>query len=143
MPNFISTSETIQLNTDGYDQIIDVTDQVRRFVGQSGVVSGQVTIFIPGETASITTIEYEPGLVEDIPKLLEEWMPYKRDWAHNQTWGDGNGGSHLRAAFIGPSLVVPVVQGEMTLGTWQQIVVIDHDVRPRQRKVVFQIIGQE
>lgn len=141
MSDFISVAETLSIKTQGHDQIIDITEQVRRFVDDQGVQSGQVTVFTPGATASVTSVEYEPGLVEDIPKLLEELMPIKRNWAHNQTWGDGNGGSHLRATLIGPSMTIPVVNGELTLGTWQQIIIIDHDVRSRQRQVVLQLVG--
>ncbi len=141
MSDFISTSETFNLSSHGHDQIIDITEKVNRFVTESGVDQGQVTVFVPGATASVTTIEYEPGLVQDIPALLEELIPIKKNWAHNQTWGDGNGGSHIRATLIGPSLTIPIIEGQMTLGTWQQIIVIDHDVRPRNRKVVLQVIG--
>lgn len=132
----------ITLATQGKDQILDVTDELRKLVTQSHIQEGQATVFTPGATASITTVEYEPGLLSDIPRLLEELIPISRDWAHNQTWGDGNGGSHLRAALIGPSLTVPVLQGELTLGTWQQVVVIDHDTRGRQRRVVMQVLGR-
>ena len=142
MPDFISTSKTYSIKTQGHDQIIDITDRVIRFVEESGVQSGQVTIFTPGAIASVTTIEYEPGLLQDIPALLDELIPIKKNWAHNQTWGDGNGGSHIRATLIGPSMSVPVIDGEMTLGTWQQIIVIDHDVKSRNRQIVLQIIGQ-
>lgn len=141
MPDFISTSETITLSSQGHDQLIDITDQVNQFVSQCGVDQGQVTVFVPGATASVTTIEYEPGLIQDMPALLEELIPIKRNWEHNQTWGDGNGGSHIRATLIGPSLTIPVIEGSLTLGTWQQIIVIDHDVRPRQRQVVLQVVG--
>jgi secondary thiamine-phosphate synthase enzyme len=136
-------SRQLEVQTQGRDQIIDVTESLKTLLSESRVQAGLATVFTPGATASVTTVEYEPGLVEDIKILLEELIPWKRDWEHNRTWGDGNGGSHLRAALIGPSLTVPVVQGELTLGTWQQIVVIDHDTRPRSRKVVLQVMGTQ
>jgi secondary thiamine-phosphate synthase enzyme len=135
-------TKEISFRTDGHDHIQDITPDVQTVLEQSDIAEGQVTVFTPGSTASVTTIEYEPGLVKDIPELLEEVIPFKRSWQHNQTWGDGNGGSHIRAALIGPSLTVPVLDRAMTLGTWQQIVVIDHDTRGRSRRVVIQVLGQ-
>lgn len=142
MADLIAVSETLTIATQGHDQIIDITEQLNGFVAASGADQGQVTVFVPGATASVSTIEMEPGLERDLPQLLEELIPFKRAWAHNQTWGDGNGGSHLRAALIGPSLTIPIIQGQLTLGTWQQVILIDHDIRARQRQVVLQIIGQ-
>ncbi|MEW6517706.1 MAG: secondary thiamine-phosphate synthase enzyme YjbQ [candidate division FCPU426 bacterium] len=146
MPKFSESAwkvvtRELALSTQGHDHVLDVTDALRALVAGSGVKEGQAVVFVPGATASVTTLEYEPGLLEDLPALLEELMPAQRDWRHNRTWGDGNGASHLRAALIGPSLTVPVVNGELVLGTWQQAVVIDHDRRPRERRVVLQIIG--
>ncbi len=132
----------ITLATQGGDQILDVTDDLRKLLAQSSIQEGQAAVFTPGSTASVTTVEYEPGLLRDLPRLLEELIPIRRDWAHNQTWGDGNGGSHLRAALLGPSLSVPVIKGELALGTWQQVVVIDHDTRGRQRRVILQVLGR-
>jgi len=129
------------LSTRGQDQVLDVTDDVRSLLAESGVREGQATIFVPGATASVTTLEYEPGLLQDLPALLEKLAPAGHAWQHNRTWGDGNGASHLRAALLGPALTVPVVKGELALGTWQQVVVIDHDRQPRERRVVLQVIG--
>jgi len=139
MPAF---SRKIGFHTKGRDDVVDITSEVSEAVSGSGIGSGTATVFVVGSTASVTTVEYEPGLVKDIKELLGKLIPSGVDWAHNQTWGDGNGHSHLRASIIGPSLMVPVVDGGMTLGTWQQIVVIDHDNRPRNREVVIQIVGE-
>jgi secondary thiamine-phosphate synthase enzyme len=100
-----------------------------------------VTVFVHGSTASTTTLEYEPGLIVDIKTLGERLAPAGQAYAHDETWGDANGYSHLRASTIGPSLTVPIEDGKMTLGTWQQVVVIDHDNRPRSREIVVQVIG--
>lgn len=129
------------LSTRGEDQVLDVTESLRSLLAESGVREGQAVVFTPGATASVTTLEYEPGLLQDLPALLEKLIPAGQAWQHDRTWGDGNGASHLRAALIGPSLAVPVVKGELVLGTWQQVVVIDHDRRPRERRVVLQVIG--
>lgn len=131
----------LALSTLGQDQALDVTDDLRRLVTESGIREGQATVFVPGATASVTTLEYEPGLLQDLPAVLNALIPAGRAWQHDRTWGDGNGASHLRAALIGPSLTVPVVNGALTLGTWQQVVVVDHDTRPRDRRVILQVIG--
>ena len=104
--------------------------------------AGTITFFIPGSTAGLTTIEYEPGLLKDIPETFEKIAPQNARYAHNDTWHDGNGASHVRAALQGPSLVVPFADGKMLLGVWQQVVLIDFDARPRDRKVVMQIMGE-
>ena len=135
-------TKSIQLSTRGRDDVIDITDHVQEVVVKAKVSSGIVTAFIPGSTASVTTIEYEPGLVKDIKNLGERIAPSDEEYAHNETWGDGNGCSHVRAATIGPSLTVPFENEKLLLGTWQQIVVIDHDNRSRSRKVVIQVIGE-
>ena len=135
-------TKSIQLSTRGRDDVIDITDHVQEVVVKAKVSSGIVTAFIPGSTASITTIEYEPGLVKDIKNLGERIAPSDKEYAHNETWGDGNGCSHVRAATIGPSLTVPFENKKLLLGTWQQIVVIDHDNRARSRRVVIQVIGE-
>jgi secondary thiamine-phosphate synthase enzyme len=135
-------TKKLVFSTDGGDDVIDITPKVTGVVSESKIKSGLVNVFVVGSTASVTTIEHEPGLIKDIKTVGERLAPKDINWAHNDTWGDGNGHSHLRASVIGPSLTVPVVKGEMTLGTWQQIVVIDHDIRPRKREVVVQIIGE-
>ena len=141
MPWTIKTEE-ITLRTQDRDQIINLTDSLEALAETSGVREGLLTAFVCGATASITTLEFEPGLVQDMKTVLEEWAPFGRNWSHHQTWGDDNGGSHLRAALLGPSLSVPVRDGKLLLGTWQQVVLIDHDTRPRSRQVVLQIMGE-
>jgi secondary thiamine-phosphate synthase enzyme len=120
----------------------DITTEVAARITESGVASGIVTIFCPGSTSALTTIEYESGALSDLKRLFDELAAPDRDYAHNQRWGDGNGHSHVRAALLGPSLTVPFVDGELQLGTWQQILYCDFDNRPRSRRLVVQIIGE-
>ncbi|MCB2194021.1 MAG: secondary thiamine-phosphate synthase enzyme YjbQ [Deltaproteobacteria bacterium] len=122
--------------------IHEVTGQVARVAADSGLSQGSVLVFTPGSTAAVTTIEYEPGALSDLRRLLEELAPADGEYAHNERWGDGNGYSHLRSALLGPSLTVPLEAGRLMLGTWQQIVVLDFDNRPRQRKVVVTVQGE-
>lgn len=133
---------SISITTRGDTDIFDITREVVRLVEQSGLKSGAVTIFCPSSTSGLTTVEFEPGAVADLKRMFEELSPSKRDYAHNATWGDGNGYSHMRASLLGPSLTVPFVEKTLTLGTWQQIVYIDFDIRPRQRELVVQMIGE-
>jgi len=135
-------TKQIQLNTRGDTDIIDITNQVSDYVGSSGLKHGIVTVFVPGSTAGLTTIEYEPGLIKDLKRLFEEIAPKKKEYNHNLRWHDGNGYSHVRAALLGPSLNVPFSDKMLHLGTWQQIVLIDFDNRPRSRQVIVQIIGE-
>lgn len=135
-------TDHIPLSTKGFTDIIDVTPDVDAAIKRSGVDSGTVTVFISGSTAGITTIEYEPGLLQDLPEAFEKIAPMNKRYSHDATWGDGNGFSHVRAAMLGCSLSVPFNAGRMLLGTWQQIVVIDFDNRSRQREVVLQIMGE-
>lgn len=128
------------MGTAGTD-IHEVTGQVRAVVADSGVSQGLVTVHTPGSTAAVTTIEYESGCLSDLKSLLEKLAPSQGGYAHNARWGDGNGYSHLRAALLGPSLSVPVVDGQPALGTWQQIVVLDFDNRARARRVLIQVLG--
>ncbi len=132
----------LHLDTRGNNQVVDITGMVQDAVAQSGLRAGIVTVFVPHSTCGVSTIEYEPGCVQDLQRLVEEWIPSDRDYAHNLRWGDGNGHSHLRATMLGPSLTVPFVQGRLTLGTWQQIILVDFDIRPRRRRVVLQILGE-
>ncbi len=126
--------------TAGVD-IHDVTDQVARAAVASGIKEGMVVVFTPGSTAAVTTIEYEEGVLSDLERLLERLAPAGGLYAHNQRWADGNGYSHLRATLLGPSLAVPLGNGRLMLGVWQQIVVLDFDNRPRQRRVVVSVQG--
>lgn len=135
-------NEKISLTTQGNSEIIDITGQVRDILKEKGISNGILTVFIPGSTGAITTIEYESGALEDMQNLLETIAPQNKNYKHNLRWGDGNGHSHLRSALLGPSLVVPIVDGSLTLGTWQQIVFIDCDNRPRQRSIEIQIVGE-
>ena len=135
-------TSSITLSTQGNADIRDITDQVARNVLQSGLKNGTVTIFCPSSTSALTTIEYEGGALSDLQRLFEEIIPQHREYAHNEHWHDGNGHSHVRAALLGPSLTIPFVDGQLTLGTWQQIIYLDFDNRPRQRKLVVQLVGE-
>jgi secondary thiamine-phosphate synthase enzyme len=132
----------IRLSTGGNNDTVDITDSVRGLVEQSGIKEGQVTVFVPGSTGGVTTIEYEPGVVADLSDLLNNLIPGGRQYKHDRAWGDGNAHSHLRSAVIGPSLTVPFSGGSLILGTWQQIVFMDFDNRSRSRKITVQVIGE-
>lgn len=131
-----------EVSTEGYCDIKDVTGEVEDLVRQSGVKEGLVTVFVPGATAGVTTVEYESGLVADLKAAFERLVPRDVQYAHDSRWGDGNGFSHVRAALLKASLSVPVSGGNLITGTWQQIVVVDFDNRPRRRRVVVQIMGE-
>lgn len=133
---------TIALQTQGFCDVQDVTDEIQERIEQSGISSGQVTVFIVGSTAGVTTVEYEPGCVKDLRDLFDKLAPPTRDYHHEETWHDGNGFSHMRASLLKPSLTIPIQKGKMRLGTWQQIVVIDFDNKGRNRKVALQIMGE-
>ncbi|HDL18546.1 MAG TPA: YjbQ family protein [Bacteroidetes bacterium] len=135
------TNSTIEINTRGFTDIHDITGKIQSQLAQSQIKDGLITLFIPGSTGAITTIEYESGLLKDLPDFLEKIIPQNKSYHHDKTWGDGNGYAHLRASLLGPSLSVPVQNGKMILGTWQQIIFIDFDNRSRQRRIVVQIIG--
>jgi len=135
-------SDNVSLSTKGFGDIQDITSPVAATVGKSKIKNGIVTIFCPGSTGALTTIEYESGVLEDLKKAIERMAPSNIPYAHDQRWGDGNGFSHVRAALIGPSLTVPVVQGSLSLGTWQQIVFIDFDNRSRRRNLLVQVMGE-
>ncbi len=135
-------TRTLSLQTRGRSHILDITQAIAKVVAESRLGEGAVTLFVPGSTASVTTMEFEPGLVKDMAGLFERLAPSGDDYAHHKTGGDDNGPSHLRASVFGPSLIVPFTNGRLTLGTWQQIVFIDHDTRPRTRDVVVQVAGE-
>ncbi len=135
-------TRTLQLNTQGNADILDITSQVSALVMEAGLTSGTVTVFCPSSTSALTTIEYESGCLRDLRRLFDEIIAPDRPYAHNARWHDGNGHSHVRAALLGPSLTVPFVDGRLTLGTWQQIIYVDFDVRPRRRELVVQIVGE-
>lgn len=134
-------SKRIELDTKGEGEVSDITAEVSRAVRESGFGVGTVTVFISGSTAGVTTAEYEPGLVEDLKALWERVVPRGIDYRHNLRWGDNNGHAHVRASLLGPSLTIPFAEGRLLLGTWQQVVVIDFDIRPRRRQVVLQTVG--
>jgi secondary thiamine-phosphate synthase enzyme len=129
-------------STRGHGEMRDITDEVASAVGQSGIKTGMVQVFSIGSTAAVGAIEFEPGLQRDLPELLDRLIPPSRQYGHEQTWHDGNGHSHLQATLLGPSLSVPVADGQLVLGTWQQVFHLECDVRPRQRTVVVTVIGQ-
>ena len=127
--------------TQGDATIIDLTGSLESAVAESGVETGQLVVFVPGSTGAVTTIEFEPGLLEDLPEFFERLAPSNRTYHHDATWGDGNGFSHVRAAMVGPSIAIPISKGRMTLGTWQQVVFLEFDNRARRRTVRISIIG--
>jgi secondary thiamine-phosphate synthase enzyme len=133
---------TFQINTNGASDIRDITSNVERVLHDSSIADGLLTVFVPGSTAGITTIEYEPGVVRDLRNAIERLIPHTLHYDHDSRWGDGNGYSHVRAALLGPSLTVPVIEGDLHLGTWQQIILVDFDNRPRNREIVVQIVGE-
>jgi secondary thiamine-phosphate synthase enzyme len=133
---------SFSFRTTGETDLIDITDDVAGEVALSGVVEGQVILFVPGSTASLTTIEYERGVIEDLREAIERLAPRTMRYRHDERWGDGNGYSHVRAALLGPSLVVPIMEGRLSLGTWQQIILIDFDNRPRHRRIIGQLWGE-
>jgi secondary thiamine-phosphate synthase enzyme len=135
-------TKDITLQSKGNCDIIDITSQVAKNVEESGVNSGIVTLFIVGSTAGITTIEYEPNLVSDFKHMWDRVIPQSIPYEHNKTWGDGNGHSHVRASTLGASLIIPFANKQLILGTWQQIVFVDFDNRPRSRKLAIQILGE-
>ena len=133
---------SIELSTRGNADVQDITAELAKVVISSELKNGTVTIFCPSATSALTTIEYESGCISDLRRLFDEILPQNRDYAHNARWGDGNGHSHVRAALLGPSLTIPFVNGHLTLGTWQQVIYVDFDVRSRHRELVLQIIGE-
>ena len=133
---------SISISTRGNADIQDITNQIANAVHKSELKDGTVTVFCPSSTSGLTTIEYESGALSDLRRLFDEIVPVTREYAHDARWHDGNGHSHVRAALLGPSLTIPFVDGQLTLGTWQQVIYVDFDNRPRQRKLVVQLIGE-
>lgn len=136
-------SEKISLSAKGFCDVHDVTEKMREIIKKSNIQNGLASVFALGSTAGMTTIEYEPNLIKDLQEFFEKIIPHDEKYHHDETWGDNNGFSHLRASLLGPSLVVPVANGELTLGTWQQIVFINFDNRPRKREILVQVIGDD
>jgi secondary thiamine-phosphate synthase enzyme len=138
---FKISNSYLSIKTSGDTDIIDITTHVSRKVAESGLTDGQVLIFVPGSTAAVTTIEYESGVVRDLKEAVERLAPTGIPYRHDAKWGDGNGYAHVRSALLGPSLTVPLVESRLALGTWQQIVLVDFDNKPRERKVLVSISG--
>jgi secondary thiamine-phosphate synthase enzyme len=136
-------TRAITISSNGENHMIDITLETSEAVKASRLKDGIVTIFVSGSTAAVTTIEYEPGLKKDFPKMLARIAPKEIEYEHDNTWHDGNGHSHVRASLVGPSLTVPFKNGSLMLGTWQQIVVLEMDIRPRGRNIILQMIGEE
>jgi len=134
-------SDTIEINTKGFSDTIDITDKVKTIVEMSRIDNGLVTVFCKGSTGTVTTIEYESGVINDLQRVLEKIAPSNVPYEHDKRWGDGNGFSHVRAALMKPSLSVPLIGKKLALGTWQQLVFIDFDNRARHRTIVVQIMG--
>lgn len=134
------TTEKITLKTKGNCDVINVTDEVQSLIRKHKLTEGNVTVFVVGSTASISTIEFEPGLKKDLPELLDKLIP-QRSYHHDNTWGDHNGHAHLRSTLFGCSQTIPFIKGDLMLGTWQQIILIDFDDRPRTRNIIIQLVG--
>ena len=134
--------ETISFNTKGFCDILDITQQVKAQIDHSRIENGLVTVFCPGSTGAVTTIEYESGVLRDLQRAIEKIVPSNVPYDHDRRWGDGNGFSHVRAALMKPSLTIPLTKGRMGLGTWQQIVFIDFDNRRRNRELIIQVMGE-
>jgi secondary thiamine-phosphate synthase enzyme len=132
---------SITLKTSARDEVIDVTEKVREIVSKSKIREGLACVFVAGSTGAVTTIEHEPGLVTDLRDAMDRLYPKSIDYEHHQRWGDGNGHSHIRASLVGPSLTVPIVDGNLVLGTWQQIVFLEFDNKPRTRELAVQVVG--
>ena len=141
-PNMKVVSDTIKLQTKGEGDMIDMTSQLSNIVKESKIKNGTVTIFVSGSTAAVTTIEYESGLIHDFPEMLTRIVPKDLEYEHDNTWHDGNGHSHVRSSLIGPSITIPIIHGKLTLGTWQQVVLLEMDTRSRNRTVILQIMGK-
>ncbi|HLA99883.1 MAG TPA: secondary thiamine-phosphate synthase enzyme YjbQ [Bacteroidota bacterium] len=134
-------SSTLSLSAKGFTDVVDITGKVRDIVSSGTIDDGIATVFVPGSTAGVTTIEYESGAVTDLKEAAERLFPQDIHYAHDARWGDGNGFSHIRSAMLGTSLTIPFTKKTLLLGTWQQIVLVDFDNRPRRREVIVQIVG--
>lgn len=128
--------------TSGHSEVVKITDKIETLLGESSLKRGMVLLFVPGNTATVTTLEFEPGLVADLKKAWERLVPEREEYEHNLRWGDGNGYAHVRSSFAGPSLMVPFEDGKLLLGTWQDIVLVDFDNRPRERRLIVQLWGE-
>lgn len=136
-------TRSLSLSTKGFTDIIDITPELQSLLADSGFEEGHIMVFVPGSTAGLTTIEYEGGLKRDLKEFFERWIPMNERYYHNERWQDGNGYAHLRASLLKPSLVVPFTKRRLCLGTWQQVILVDFDNRPRRRELVVQINGKK
>ena len=136
------SDRTIEISTNGENDIVNLTEVTARVIEDNKIKNGIVTVFVVGSTAAITTIEYESGLKDDFPNMLSRIAPKNIEYEHDNTWHDGNGHSHVRASLIGPSITIPLKNGHLALGLWQQIVLLEMDTRPRERKIIIQVIGE-
>ena len=132
-------SERFSINTKGFTDIVNITGKIHEIVSKYKPQQAQVLVYVPGSTASITTIEYEPGLIKDLPEAFEKFAPVNKTYHHDEAWHDGNGYAHVRASIVGNSEIFPVINSELILGTWQQIVLVDFDNKPRTRSIIVQI----
>ncbi|MBP1745995.1 MAG: putative secondary thiamine-phosphate synthase enzyme [Deltaproteobacteria bacterium] len=132
----------VNINTKGNEDFVNITRQLVKLCDSSGLENGIMTVFISGSTAGITTFEYEPGLIRDLKEFYDKMAPTNVHYHHDETWGDANGFSHVRATLTGPSIVIPFEKGKLLLGTWQQVVLVEFDNRPRSREVVVQLMGE-
>lgn len=139
----VVVTETVEINSNIGTDIIDITGLVGQHLAESGIIRGAVILFVPGSTGALTTIEYESGVIQDLADAIERLVPRNIPYAHDQRWGDGNGYSHVRAALLGPSLHIPVAEGRLSLGTWQQVVLINFDNRARRRRLIIQVMGEK
>jgi secondary thiamine-phosphate synthase enzyme len=135
-------TDKIRVTTKGRNDIIDITDKIQTVISRNNFSEGNVLCFVSGSTAGLTTVEYEPGLINDLPEAFEKFAPMNKTYHHDNTWHDGNGYAHVRASILGPSLIVPFCKGELLLGTWQQIILIDFDNRSRERNIIVQLMGE-
>ena len=135
-------NDTIRVDSRGNSDIIDITERVAMLLSRHKLKTGQLLLFVPGSTAGLTTIEYEPGLKQDFSAMMERIGPRAAHYHHEETWNDGNGHSHVRASLLGPSVTIPFNEGRLLLGTWQQVVLVDFDTRPRSRAIAVQILGE-
>ncbi len=135
-------NDSIKFDTYGKNEIVNITKDIERKIELSGISKGSVLIFVPGATGAVSTVEYEPGLLHDIPEFYNTIIPENRNYQHNERWQDGNGHSHIRATLTGPSLIIPINNMRMILGTWQQVVFMEFDNKPHKRKIIIQISGE-
>jgi len=140
----VTTIQTKKIteSTAGFCDIIDITPKLKEYIQKANILAGSAILFVSGSTAALSTIEFEPGLVQDLKEFIEKHIPSNRRYHHDDRWGDDNGFSHLRASLFGPSLAIPIDNGALTLGTWQQVILLDFDNRPRTREIIVQLIGE-